>query len=442
MFRHILVALDGSESSNRALAAALRLAVEAKGEVWALSVEEHLPRYAASVGEVEEAKHEMDAYFRKVQDEAQRQAALLGMRLRTVTQAGHAAATIVRFARERGFDLVVLGGSARGLGGTADKVVEQAPCSVLIVREAPLSMNVEDIMARDVAAVQPDTPLGDVVELLIRRGIKAVPVVDAEGSVVGMITGGDLLERGGLRHRLSLVKTLDTEIVAGQLRDLTSGGQTAHDVMTPDPLTLRARTRVSAAARIMAERRFKRLPVVDEDGKLVGILARLDVLRSVAHMAQEPPTQLAGPQESGRLVREFMTTSLPTVAPDSPAADVLQRLAASPYRRVVVVDAQRKVLGIITDHELIQHVGPEPRAGLLKVLAGRTAPLQEMRLTGRAEDMMIRNTVTVTDDAPIMEALELMIANRVKRLPVIDDAQRLVGMVDRDAVLRAIAGQL
>jgi len=123
MFRHILVALDGSESSNRALAAALRLAVEAKGEVWALSVEERLPRYAASVGEVEEAKHEMDAYFRKVQDEAQRQAALLGMRLHTVTQAGHAAATIVRFARERGFDLVVLGGSARGLGGTADKVV-------------------------------------------------------------------------------------------------------------------------------------------------------------------------------------------------------------------------------------------------------------------------------------------------------------------------------
>lgn len=442
MIRRILVGLDGSEASKRALLEALNLASRMEGEVWALSVEERLPHYAASVGEVDEAKREMDAFFQKVQAEAQDQAAILGVRLHTATLAGHAAATIVRFARERGFDLVVLGGSGGGLGGTADKVADQAPCSVLIVRETPLSMYVEDIMARDVASVQPDTPIHEVVELLIQRGIKAVPVVDAGRRVVGLISGGDLLERGGLRLRLSLVNTLDREIVAEQLRELAGGGQTARDVMTPEVLTILARTPVSTAARIMTERRFKRLPVVDDDGKLVGIVARLDVLRSVAHMAPESPAHITGTQGGGRLVREFMATSVPAVAPDTAAADILERLAASPYRRVVVVDAQRKILGLITDREIIQHVGPEPPAGLLKVLAGRTGPLHEMKLAGRAVDMMIRDVATIREGAPIMEALALMIEKRVKRLPVIDGNQRLVGIVDRDAVLRAIAGGL
>jgi CBS domain-containing protein len=443
MFRHFLVGLDGSEASKRALTEALHLASRDGGEVWALSVEERLPVYAASVGEVEETKREMDTYFMKIHGDAQSQAKAMNIRLRAVIVAGHAAEAITRYAREGGFDLVVLGGGYRGIGGTADKVVEQAPCSVLIVREAPLSTWVEDIMTRDVVAVQPDAPLHDVVELLIQRSVKAVPVIDTERRVIGIITGGDLLERGGLAHRLSLVEILDASTINTQLHDLAQSGQTAREVMTPDALTILWRTPVSAAAHIMAERRIKRLPVVSDDGKLVGIIARLDVLRSIAHIASEGLAQAtADTVGSGRFVREFMTTAVPTVALESLAADIVERLVASPFRRVVVVDPQRKVLGLITDREVIQHLGPEVHPGLLKRLAGRTGPLNDVTVSGRAADMMIHNVATVIDDAPIVEALRVMITNKVKRLPVVNGGGKLVGMVDRDAILRAIVGDL
>jgi len=441
MFRHILVGLDGSEASRRALSEALSLAAQSGGEVWALSVEERLPIYAASVGEVDETKREMDAYFQKLHESAQAGARAMNVRLHTVIVAGNAAEMLVRHARDGGFDLVILGGKSRGIGGTADKVVEQAPCSVLILRQAPLSVWVQDVMTTDVVTVEPTSPLHEVVESLVRRGVKAMPVVDAERRVVGIITGGDLIERGGLRYRLSLVKTFDAETITAQLREITQGHQTAQDVMTPEPLTVSGYTPVSAAARLMAEHRIKRLPVVDDEGKLIGIVARSDVLRAIART--EPPGEVTEQViVGGRLVSEFMAVSVPTVSLEAPAAEIVARLVASPYRRVVVVNAQRQVLGLITDREVLQHIGPEAHAGLLRRLAGRTGPLSEITVRGWAADMMLRQVVTVAADAPIMDALHLMITNRIKCLPVVNGGGRLLGIVDRDAVLRAVVGEL
>lgn len=442
MFRHVLLGLDGSEAAQRALKQALRLVDKSGGEVWAVSVIERLPVYAATVGEVDEARLEMDKYFQKVQEQARALATEAAVRFHTTTVVGqHAAETLASQAREGGCDLVVVGASHRGIGGTADRVVDLAPCSVLVVREAPLSTRVGDIMTTDVVTVGPNAPLRDVVEQLIRRGVKAVPVVDSERRVIGIITGGDLLERGGLRHRLSLVATLDAETVAAQLHELAQSQRIAQEVMTPEPLTISTNAPISAAARLMAERRLKRLPVVDDQGKLVGIVARLDVLRVVAHtltVGEITPNPIVG----GRLVREFMAASLPTVSPQASATDIVERLSASAYRRVVVVDEQRRVLGLITDRELIQKIGPESHAGLLRRLAGLTGSLGHITVSGLAADLMLRDVITVKDDAPIAEALRLMMEHKVKRLPVINGGGRLAGIVDRDAVLRAVAGEL
>ena len=442
MFRHILVGLNGSEEANRALAEALWLAAASGGEVWALSVEERLPAYAASVGEVEEAQREREAYFQQVQAAALKQAAQAGVKLHTVTVAGHAVETIVRYVQEGGFDLIVLGASRRGTG-TA--VLAQAPCSVLVAREAPLSIWVEDIMTPEVVTVSPTTPLREVVEIILQRGInKAVPVIEGDRHVVGIITGSDLLERSGLYQRLSLVAAFDTQIIAGQLRELAQTDKLARDVMTAEVFTISRRAPVSAAVRLMAERRVKRLPVVDETQKLIGIVARLDVLRAIAHTAPggELSAETAPGGTGGGPVRKFMATTPPTVTTDTPTLEVIARLAASPYRCVVVVDAQRKIVGTITDREVLQHIGPEGHASLLRRLTGRTGPLTGASLSGHAAEMMIRKFVVIGDDAPIMDALRLMVADKVKQLPVVNNSGKLVGMVDRDAVLRAIAGEL
>jgi len=138
-FERILVAIDGSDCSDRAFAKALELAALAGAQVTALAVEGPLPAYAATVGEVDEVKREKDAFFRTLADQALRAGAEAGVAIDVDVRPGHAAELISRVAEEGGYDLVVLGHRGhfvrdRLLGSTADRVAEHAPCPVMIVR--------------------------------------------------------------------------------------------------------------------------------------------------------------------------------------------------------------------------------------------------------------------------------------------------------------------
>jgi nucleotide-binding universal stress UspA family protein len=138
-FEHILVAIDGSEASDRAFAKALELTDVTNAQLTALAIEGPLPAYAATVGEVDEVKREKDIFFNALAVRAREQAEQLGIQLAIELRAGHAAEVISDFAARGGFDLIVIG--HRGhflrdhlLGSTADRVAEHAPCPVMIVR--------------------------------------------------------------------------------------------------------------------------------------------------------------------------------------------------------------------------------------------------------------------------------------------------------------------
>jgi nucleotide-binding universal stress UspA family protein len=140
MFRKILVAIDGSEGAKKALQAGIELAKHYATELHSISVEEHLPHYATTVGEVLEAKQETTDYFRRITGEAELAAATHGVRLIPHVMPGHEVETIVRFAKDRGFDLLIIGfmGHSRVFeriwGGTSQNLTRLAPCSVLVVK--------------------------------------------------------------------------------------------------------------------------------------------------------------------------------------------------------------------------------------------------------------------------------------------------------------------
>ncbi|MFP5258533.1 MAG: HPP family protein, partial [Acidobacteriota bacterium] len=119
--------------------------------------------------------------------------------------------------------------------------------------------------------------------------------------------------------------------------------------------------------------------------------------------------------------------------------DVVAKLVASPLRRVVVVDAAGKVVGIVLDGDLLSRCGPGSKPGLLRALFsfGREEDACPM---GTAREVMQPTVHSVTGDASLLDVLQKMLAHHVKRLVVTDDAGKLVGMVDRDAILRVIAG--
>lgn len=140
MFRKILVAYDGSAGAKRALRTGIELARASRGQLFSLSVREHLPYFATTVDEVDEAQDRIDHFFVRVTEEARTLARAEGVELETVVRPGHEVETVVTFAREGGFDLLVVGFTGhsnvfgRIMGGTAQNLVRLAPCPVLIVK--------------------------------------------------------------------------------------------------------------------------------------------------------------------------------------------------------------------------------------------------------------------------------------------------------------------
>lgn len=140
MFSRILVANDGSDGAKKALCAAVDLAKRYDAELHQISVEEHLPHYAATVGEVVEAKQEAAEYFRKVIREAELIAQAQGLRLTAHVLPGHEVETVVTFAKDHGFDLLVIGFMGhskifgRIWGSTSQNLAKLAPCTVLVVK--------------------------------------------------------------------------------------------------------------------------------------------------------------------------------------------------------------------------------------------------------------------------------------------------------------------
>jgi len=143
VFRKILVANDGSAGARRALAIALDLAARYGAQVHAISVEEGLPHYAATIDEVDAVKEQENHYFEQVAAEARSMAAARGVSLQTHILPGHEVETIIRFCLEGGFDLLVVGfmGHSRIFeriwGSTSQSLTRLAPCSVLVAKDTP-----------------------------------------------------------------------------------------------------------------------------------------------------------------------------------------------------------------------------------------------------------------------------------------------------------------
>ncbi len=140
MFKKILIANDGSAGAKLALKVAIDLAKKYGAELHSISVEEGVPHYAATIGEVEEYKREANGFFKKINDEAVGTAKKEGVELKTKVIAGHEVETIVNYAKEREFDLLVIGFMGhskifgRVWGSTSQNLTKLAPCTVVVVK--------------------------------------------------------------------------------------------------------------------------------------------------------------------------------------------------------------------------------------------------------------------------------------------------------------------
>lgn len=146
---------------------------------------------------------------------------------------------------------------------------------------------VGDHMTTDVLSLRPEMAVREAAEALVARGVDGAPVVDAGGKVVGLLTSTDLIVQASELHLPTVVAIFG---VAFELpRSARAFDKEVHkalgnlvgDVMSAEPRTCSPDDSVQAAATAMHDHDVSRLPVVDGDGRLVGIIARGDVLKAI-----------------------------------------------------------------------------------------------------------------------------------------------------------------
>ena len=154
-----------------------------------------------------------------------------------------------------------------------------------------MSIVAADIMTQKVIAARPDDPIRAVAELLLDHDISAVPVCDANGKLIGMLSEGDLMRpfsQDAMRKRAWWLNLLaEGDELAPEFVDYISlGGKRARDLMTKPVISASDFTTVPEMADLMTDHKIKRLPIL-RDRKLVGIVSRADIVRALARMPAE-----------------------------------------------------------------------------------------------------------------------------------------------------------
>lgn len=309
----------------------------------------------------------------------------------------------------------------------------------------PRQTRVRDIMTPNPQKVNLDTSLAEVARLLLTSTFTGLPVVDAENRPAGVIAQGDLIYQAGMPMRLGLLAESDRQKVSAVLEALAP--RQAREVMSRPAVTIAQDKPVTDAVRLMIEKKVKRLPVVDAAGRLAGILSRVDIFRT--SMRESPDWKAFQRQtiavENLRFVSNLMRRDIPTVSPDTPVDEVIRLIDRNDIQRVCVVDQEGHLLGLISDRDLLvafsdRHPGiwdyfvskiPFTERGR------RHKHLQWHLELKNAAEVMNPNIITIQEDAPINEAIRLMLEKAIKRLPVVDAQGKYKGMVSRDSLLRA-----
>jgi len=138
-----------------------------------------------------------------------------------------------------------------------------------------MNATVKDVMSTNVIAVHQDAPYKEMATTLHEQRVSAFPVIDDDNKVIGVVSEADLLTKQALEG--TVPRTMNLSLTTGSMRSRTNA-VTATDLMTKPPVTIGPDETVTHAARLMFDRRVKRLPVVSADGTLIGIVSRADVL--------------------------------------------------------------------------------------------------------------------------------------------------------------------
>jgi CBS domain-containing protein len=230
-------------------------------------------------------------------------------------------------------------------------------------------MKAADVMTTHVISVAPDDSILRCVRLMLEYRISGLPVIDAKGSLVGIVTEGDFLRRTEAGTERKRPRWLEFITGPGRLADeyVHSHGRKVSEVMTPDPISVAEDTPVEEVVRLMEQRRIKRLPVM-RGNTVVGIVSRANLLHALAAVGREAAPALKDDQAiRARVVADL--AKQPWAPRD--LIDVTVRNGVVELWGVVIVEHQREAARVVAENvpgvkSVISHIAwIEPNSGIV-----------------------------------------------------------------------------
>lgn len=227
-------------------------------------------------------------------------------------------------------------------------------------------MQAKDVMTTEVVAVNEDTPVHEVVGKLIKHRISGVPVVDALGRVVGVVSEGDLLQPEG-QPPASRAWWLEAVYSGDTIQFKRAHGRTAGAIMTRDVVTVGPDAPLEEIARLIERKRIKRVPVVTTEGELVGIVSRANLLHGLADAivrSHEPD------REKDRALRADVLNALkhaPSLDPvliNVTVAGGEVRLWGQVETKAEIAAAEKAAKGVDGVASVVNNLGLQPASGV------------------------------------------------------------------------------
>ena len=217
-----------------------------------------------------------------------------------------------------------------------------------------MKSTVENIMTTQVVAVRGSTPFKEMAARLRQERVSAFPVVDDNGTVVGVVSETDLLPKETLDAGWAAGIPEMTSRVLSQRDQQKAESVTAADLMTKPAVTAAPEDTVEHAARLMYTHRVKRLPVTDASGRLVGIISRADVLS----VFDRPDGEIRGEITENLILNELRTRTDPepfTVTVDNGIVTLEGTPETTALGRAVIARA-RHVEGVVAVRDRLRHL--------------------------------------------------------------------------------------
>ncbi|NJN19082.1 MAG: CBS domain-containing protein [Oscillochloris sp.] len=299
---------------------------------------------------------------------------------------------------------------------------------------------VGDVMRPAPPTVSAEQPLSAALAVMTSQQLGALPIVDDAGNLIGLLTTRDLAWRAGLRLDFA---TLDL-LTPGERDPILTPliGRVVRDVMSSDPRSVLVDTTIAEALVTMIEWGYSHVPVVDRSERLVGALGAAEVLQAAVEQVSAA-NQAVRDAEQPATVRLVMGAAPISVALGQPLALALAALLADREHRVLVVDADGKLIGQISAHHALSNLSGDERARLLAALQREEpTPLAGLPGSDRPLDHMVEAPPPgLAPELPILDAARRLLELGVERAPVLSTEQRLLGIITRGGLVRALMQQ-